>query len=86
MQSFNYDLEISKAVEKIKEENAKIVCIQLPEGLRPRAKEIIDELKKQTNAIIITWLGSCYGACDIPTQVKNLGVDLLIQWGHSMWK
>ena len=44
------------------------------------------KLEKQTSATIITWTGSCYGACDIPTQVENLGVDLLIQWGHSMWK
>ncbi|PIN80306.1 hypothetical protein COV11_04300 [Candidatus Woesearchaeota archaeon CG10_big_fil_rev_8_21_14_0_10_30_7] len=86
MESFNYDLEIESAVQKIKDGNAKIVCIQLPEGLKPKAKEIIEKLEKQTSATIITWTGSCYGACDIPTQVENLGVDLLIQWGHSMWK
>ncbi len=86
MQSFNYDLEIEKAVEKIKQEKAKFVCIQLPEGLKPKANEIVEELEKQTSATIITWLGSCYGACDIPTQVELLGVDLLIQWGHSSWK
>ncbi len=80
-----YDLEIEKTAEKIISEKANLVCIQLPEVLRTKAKEIVDELKRKTNAEFIIWLGSCYGACDIPIQVESLGVDLLIQWGHSEW-
>lgn len=86
MSGMEYDLEIEKAVQKIKIENSKMVCIQLPEGLRPRAKEIADELEQKTGAVVVIWLGSCYGACDIPLQVELLGVDLLIQWGHSEWR
>lgn len=86
MFKMNYDLEIEKAAQKIIAENAKTVCIQLPEGLKPRANEIADELEKKTNATIIIWLGSCYGACDIPLQVELLGVELIIQWGHSEWR
>ncbi|MEK6857619.1 MAG: diphthamide synthesis protein [Nanoarchaeota archaeon] len=82
----NYDLEIEKAAQKITSENAKTVCIQLPEGLKPRANEIAEELEQKTGATIIIWLGSCYGACDIPLQVELLGVDLIIQWGHSEWR
>ncbi len=82
----NYDLEIEKAAQKISSENAKTVCIQLPEGLKPRANEIADELEQKTGTTIIIWLGSCYGACDIPLQVELLGVDLIIQWGHSEWR
>ena len=78
----NYDLELSRAVEEIKKSNAKLVCIQLPDGLKPKTKEIQQHIEKDTNASVIIWLGSCYGACDIP-KVKKLGVDLLIQWGHS---
>jgi len=80
-----YNLELEKAVKKIKEENAKIVCLQLPEGLRTRTPEIVDTIEKETGATIVVWLGSCYGACDIPLQVESLGVDLIIQWGHSEW-
>ncbi len=80
-----YNLELEKAVKKIKEENAKIVCVQLPEGLRTRTPEIVQALEKETEATIVIWLGSCYGACDIPLQVESLGVDLIIQWGHSEW-
>ena len=78
-----YDLELEKAVKEIKKTDAKLVCIQLPEGLKPKAKEIADELEKKTSADIIIWLGSCFGSCDVPA-IK--GVDLLIQWGHSPWK
>jgi 2-(3-amino-3-carboxypropyl)histidine synthase len=80
-----YDLELDKVQQKIKEEKAKRVCIQLPEGLRPEAKEIVKELEQRTDAKVIIWLGSCYGACDVPLDANRLGVDLLVQWGHSEW-
>ena len=81
-----YDLEFNRAVEQIKKQKAKIVCIQLPDGLKSQAKDIQEKLEKQTNAKIIIWLGSCYGACDTPIGLEKLGIDLLIQWGHSEWK
>ena len=81
-----YDLELDKAVSEIRKQKAKKVCLQLPDGLKSRAAEIRKEIGKKTDAEIIIWLGSCYGACDIPTQAESLGVDLLIQFGHSPWK
>ncbi len=81
-----YDLELDNAITKIKKINAKLVCIQLPDGLKPEAKHIADTIEEKTKAKILIWLGSCYGACDIPFQVKDIGVDLLIQWGHSRWE
>ena len=77
----SYDLELEKAVEEIKKHNAKTVCIQLPDGLKPKAKEIVDHLQKQTDAQCLIYTGSCYGGCDIPP-VK---ADLLIQWGHAVF-
>ena len=74
-----YKLELDKAIKEIKKAKAKSVCIQLPEGLKPKAKEITDNIEKETNAKVLIWLGSCFGACDVP----KLDVDLLIQWGHS---
>ncbi|MBW2969585.1 diphthamide synthesis protein [Candidatus Woesearchaeota archaeon] len=81
----NYDLELEKVEERIKKQKAKTVCIQLPDGLKPHAQQIADELQKRTKATIIIWLGSCWGACDVPLEVNRLGVDLLVQWGHSEW-
>lgn len=77
-----YDLEIDKAIKKIKKENAKIVVIQLPDGLKQKSKEIKEDIEQNTDAIVLIWFGSCYGACDIPSIPK---ADLLIQWGHSEW-
>jgi 2-(3-amino-3-carboxypropyl)histidine synthase len=77
-----YDLELDKAVSLAK--GAKTVCIQLPDGLKPKAAEIQDYIERRTSANVIIWAGSCYGACDVP-DLDTLGVDLLIQWGHSAW-
>ncbi|MBW2991910.1 diphthamide synthesis protein [Candidatus Woesearchaeota archaeon] len=78
-----YNLELEKAINRIKEENAKLVCIQLPDGLKPKSKEIAEELEKNTDAKIFIWMSSCFGACDTPN-IDNF--DLLIQFGHSRWK
>lgn len=80
-----YNLELEKAAEEIKKQKAKLVCIQLPDGLKPQADEIKKELEK-TGAKIVIWLGSCFGACDVPLHVKEIGADLIIQFGHSPWK
>ena len=86
----DYDLELNRAVSEIKkitckrsaQSPAKLVCIQLPDGLKPLATDIANELEKKTNAKILIWMGTCFGACDVP-DLKE--VDLLIQWGHSKW-
>lgn len=81
-----YDLELDRVVKEIKKQKAKLVCIQLPDGLKPKANEIQKQIKKNTNAEVLIWLGSCYGACDTPQGLDKLKVDLLIQWGHSEWQ
>lgn len=80
-----YDLQLTKVVGLIKKHRAKTVLIQLPDGLKPRAKEIKETLERQTKAEISFWGGSCFGACDIPN-LNSIKVDLLVQFGHSEWK
>lgn len=74
-----YNLELQKVIAEIKEQKPKSVMIQLPEGLKPKAKEIVDKIESETGIKPLIWMGSCFGGCDIP----NVDVDLLIQWGHS---
>jgi len=81
-----YDLETEKVVKEIKDKNAKIVCLHLPDGLKPKAAELQKAIQSQTNAKVIIWGGSCYGSCDLPLQVKNLGVDLIVHYGHAAWQ
>ena len=47
MEELSYNFELEKAVEKIKREKAKLVCIQMPEGLKARALEIADYLEEK---------------------------------------
>ncbi|MBL7055749.1 diphthamide synthesis protein [Candidatus Woesearchaeota archaeon] len=79
----DYDLDLKSTIEEIKISGAKLVCVQLPDGLKPKAKTIQQEIEKNTKASVIIWMGSCWGGCDVPMQVKKLNVDLIIQWGHS---
>ena len=76
-----YDLEIKKVIEEIKKAKSKSVLIQLPEGLKPKAQEITDAIEK-IDVNVNIWMGSCYGACDVP----KTDVDMVIQWGHSEWR
>ena len=78
-----YNLDLEKAITAIKEKKAKTVCIQLPDGMKPQAEEIKQELADKTNASILIWLGSNFGACDIPLGLQRMDVDLLISWGHN---
>ena len=80
-----YDLELEHAVKEIKDSKAKNVVLQLPDGLKSRATEIVSYLNKNTDANILIWLNSCYGACDIPLELNSVNIGLLIQFGHSRW-
>ncbi len=77
------DLELGKVTEEIIKRKAKRVLIQLPDGLKPRANEIVDHLRKETSAEVLIFAGTCFGACDIPLGLDTLGIDLLVQFGHS---
>ncbi|MCF7799355.1 diphthamide synthesis protein [Candidatus Woesearchaeota archaeon] len=81
----NYKLETNRVIQTIKEKNAKKVCLQLPDGLKPEAKEIVDDISAATGASVFIWAGSNFGACDLPLEVQRLGVDLLVHYGHSKW-
>ena len=80
-----YDLELDKVAKTINKEKAKLVLLQFPEGLKPYATLVVDELEMKTKAQFVIWLGSCYGACDIPNP-GNIKFDLIVSFGHSKWK
>jgi len=82
----DYDLELEKIVGTIKKRKAKLVCLQFPDGLKPLAIKVAEYLEQKTKATCLIWLGSCFGACDIP-QLSHIKpkIDLLVQFGHSMW-
>lgn len=81
-----YDLELPRIAKEIKKNRARKVCVQLPDGLKPKATEIVRELKSKTKAEISIWAGSNFGGCDLPLYLKDLGFDLLINLGHVRFR
>ncbi len=80
-----YELELDRVIKKIKDEEAKKVLLQFPDGLKPHSTIISQHIEEKTNATCLIWLGTCYGACDLPLGTQRLGIDLIIQFGHSDW-
>ncbi len=76
-------LDLNKAKEEIARRGARLVLVQLPEGLKQRTAEIIEELKgKETEVIAL--MDPCFGACDLALEeMKQLKADLLVHLGHS---
>ena len=82
-----YSLEIPKVIEEINKRNSKRVLLQLPDGLKNHADEIVNEIELKTSCEIFIWLTSCFGACDLPLDLDILKIDLMIQFGHNRyWK
>ena len=89
----DYDLELEKVaaeIAKLKGESPK-VCLQLPDGFKMHADEIVDELNKKLKNInkkvqLYVWAGSNFGACDIPIQLKDLDFDLIVNFGHVVFR
>ncbi|MEK6860149.1 MAG: diphthamide synthesis protein [Nanoarchaeota archaeon] len=80
-----YELEIERIIKTIKTEKARKVLLQFPEGMKPYSTIIADEIENKTGIECFIWLDSCFGGCDIPLEVEKLGVDLIVQFGHSPW-
>jgi 2-(3-amino-3-carboxypropyl)histidine synthase len=76
-----YNLDLDKVISKIKNSKAKDVLVQFPEGLKPWAVPITRHIEENTSANVKIWLGSCFGACDVPKS----DCDLLVQFGHAKW-
>jgi diphthamide biosynthesis enzyme Dph1/Dph2-like protein len=84
MAELSMNLEMEELYDSIEKEGHSKIMIQLPDGLKPKAKEIqLDLLVRFPGLKITFWAGDCYGACDTP-QVS--GFDLFVAFGHSKWK
>jgi 2-(3-amino-3-carboxypropyl)histidine synthase len=78
-----FDFEEERVKKEILKLNAKYVLIQLPEGLKQEALHLARIVEK-SGALPIISADPCYGACDLAmTDAENLGVDLIIHFGHS---
>jgi len=79
-----YDLEEGKIISRINEKGYKKVLLQLPDGLKPRAGDLVKKIESSTPATVLIWIGSNFGGCDLPN-TKGLGIDLVVSFGHNQF-
>eukprot|EP00041_Stephanoeca_diplocostata_P030050 m.899397 g.899397 ORF g.899397 m.899397 type:complete len:504 (-) comp23680_c1_seq1:328-1839(-) len=81
----NYNFEIHKTVWRVKSSGAKLVALQMPEGLLMFATTISDILNKFADGAETVIMGDVtYGACCIDDYTaRALGADFLVHYGHS---
>ncbi|MBC8462946.1 diphthamide biosynthesis enzyme Dph2 [Candidatus Bathyarchaeota archaeon] len=81
-----YDLELDRVISKVSELDASRVLLQLPDGMRPFAVQLVSAINKATGASVFLSGGSCYGACDIAIdQARALNVDIIVHYGHTQY-
>ncbi|TFY59946.1 hypothetical protein EVJ58_g5459 [Rhodofomes roseus] len=80
----NYAFEIHKTIHHIRKNNAKMVALQMPEGLQMFACTIADIIERFTDALTVIMGDVTYGACCIDDYTAvALGCDMLVHYGHS---
>jgi len=68
---------------KLNKAKGKKVFLQVPEGLKMGALDLMDFLEKDGIGVLL-FLEPCFGACDLrDKEAKTLGCDLLLHIGHS---
>jgi 2-(3-amino-3-carboxypropyl)histidine synthase len=74
----DFDFDLIRVVNTIRERDCRKVLLQFPEGLKRRAPEVALAIREKTDARIIISGEPCFGACDIP----ETDADLIVHYGH----
>jgi 2-(3-amino-3-carboxypropyl)histidine synthase len=83
---FTFDFEDERLLEEVKKRGARRVALQLPEGLKPYAIRLAKLLEREAECTVFLLADPCYGPCDVAwREAEELGVDLLIHFGHSQY-
>ncbi len=78
------EFELDDLVERIKKNDTRLVALQVPEGLKMQALEMMDQIESETSARVVLSADPCYGACDlVHDKMQNIGVELVAHMGHS---
>lgn len=79
-----HDFELDELIERIKSNDNKLVALQVPEGLKMQALDLMDTIETNTSSKVILAADPCYGACDlVHDKMKMMGVELVAHMGHS---
>lgn len=79
-----FEIPLEEATKIINKNRYKRVALQIPEGLKIHFAKILDFMEKETQTNFIVSADPCFGACDVVgAEFKNLGVDFVVQIGHT---
>ncbi len=79
-----HDFQLDDLIGRIKSHDHRLVALQVPEGLKMQALEMMDKIEDETSAKIVLAADPCYGACDlVHDKMKMMGVELVAHMGHS---
>lgn len=77
-----YDFRLDEVAEWITKKNARVVALQMPEGLKVYCQKILEDLETKTKVKCIIMADSCYGACDLSSDFDKFA-DVLVHFGHA---
>jgi len=77
-----FELDLNRAFKLICSSRARLVGLQVPEGLKRAAPDIAKQIRDQTGAEVIISGDPCYGACDIDMALCD-EVDVMLHLGHA---
>jgi len=78
-----FDFEEERIKQEIARIGAKLVLLQMPEGLKPEGPRLA-KIIERCGAVPIISADPCYGACDIAvSEAQSLGADLIVHFGHA---
>ena len=71
-----HDFQLDELVERIKSNDNRLVALQVPEGLKMQALEMMDSIEDESSAKVILAADPCYGACDLVHAVSYTHLTL----------
>ena len=79
-----HDFQLDDLVARIKANDSRLVALQVPEGLKMQALDMMDSIEEDSEAKVILAADPCYGACDlVHDKMRMMGVELVAHLGHS---
>ena len=79
-----HDFQLEELIQRIQKNDNRLVALQVPEGLKMQALEMMDEIESGSGAKVVLAADPCYGACDlVHDKMKMMGVELVAHMGHS---
>lgn len=77
-----FDIDLTSAISEIRRLKARVVALQVPEGLKKRAYQIAEDIENKAGVEVLVVAEPCYGACDVPSSLFDI-VDAVVNVGHS---